>query len=349
MVHESTRSRRLVAFIALAIFLALGASAATGQGTSTTTTTSTSPTTTSSTTTSTTSTSSSTSSTTSSTPTTTSTSTSTSTTSTPAGPPPINDAYLRSLNLNRPGTPLNDTQELIDRRDITGATVQSDIFKPPSHGGPHEFTGCNGTSEGHTIWYDFYPQSNGVVQIQTSAGFDTVLAVMPFGKKSLLPVNSERQCTVNRTTHSRQLLVDVRAGTDYTIQLGGAGDQAGKLEFLFNYVVSLAHLQPQTTLTALPTATGVQLVNLVVTTNVKAKVTVKCTTGCTSETRTGRTTMFPGLKGAALPAGAGLEIFATAKNTVGAFVEYKIVAGNFMKIQRCLKPGTLKVTGCGSS
>ena len=65
-------------------------------------------------------------------------------------------------------------------RNTAAATVQSDIFTPPQSGGPAEVTGCNGVSEGKTIWYDFYPDANGLVRIRTSAEFATVMAVMPF-------------------------------------------------------------------------------------------------------------------------------------------------------------------------
>src|SRR5271155_3047643 len=69
--------------------------------------------------------------------------------------PPANDNYLTSLNFNEPHTPLNRVDTLRDMRNTTAATVQSDIFNPPLHGGPAELTGCNGVSEGKTIWYDF--------------------------------------------------------------------------------------------------------------------------------------------------------------------------------------------------
>ena len=44
--------------------------------------------------------------------------------------PPINDNYLGSLNLNKPGTPLNRKDTLSDARNTAAATVQSDIFSP---------------------------------------------------------------------------------------------------------------------------------------------------------------------------------------------------------------------------
>ncbi len=128
----------------------------------------------------------------------------------PCEQPPINDNYLESLNLNKPGTPLNQTETLSDKRNTAGATVQSNILSP--HPGPPELTGCNGVTEGKTIWYDFYPNANGLVRIRTSASFGTVMAVMPYNPKTLLPENGERKCAVNQPTAAGELFDKVQAG-----------------------------------------------------------------------------------------------------------------------------------------
>ncbi len=147
---------------------------------------------------------------------------------------PINDNYLEALNLNeprtanKPGTPLNRTETLSDTRNTAAATVQSDIFNPPSHGGPAELTGCNGVSEGKTIWYDFYPNANGLVRVRTSATFGTVMAVMPYDPKTLLPENGQRQCAINQPTAAGELFAKVQAGRSYTIQIGGVDEAGGK-------------------------------------------------------------------------------------------------------------------------
>src|SRR5260370_2806761 len=161
--------------------------------------------------------------------------------------PPVNDAYLASLHLNRPGTKLDHVHTLRDPPVTTAATVQSDIFNPPSHGGPPEFAGCGEVSEGKTIWYDFYPDADGLVRIRTS-GFDTVMAVMPYDTKTLLPDNGQRQCAVSMTTNSKELFYKVKAGRAYTIQIGGGNGEGRMLEFLFDYVIPpgppLAHATP---------------------------------------------------------------------------------------------------------
>ncbi len=151
-----------------------------------------------------------------------------STTGAPAGPAaaaPINDNYLNALNLNEPptqhhpGTPLNRTETLRDERNTAAATVQSNILSP--HPGEAELTGCNGVTEGKTIWYDFYPNANGLVRIRTSASFGTVMAVMPYNPTTLLPENEQRKCAVNQPTVAGELFANVQAGKSYTIQLGG--------------------------------------------------------------------------------------------------------------------------------
>jgi hypothetical protein len=260
--------------------------------------------------------------------------------------PPINDNYLDSLNINKPGTPLNRTETLSDTRDTSAATVQSDIFNPPSHGGPPELTGCNGTTEGKTIWYDFYPDANGVVRIRTSAEFGTVMAVMPYNPKSLLPETTQRHCAVNEPTMAGELFDNVQAGKSYTIQIGGVGEAGGNIQFLFDYLVQPKRLQAEATLTAQPLTGGVRVLGLAVSAPRKARVEVRCTRGCRPQARTARTVGFPGLRGATLPDGAALKIYVTAKNATGAYIEYRIGRGSFTKTQRCLAPGSKRPVRC---
>ncbi len=260
--------------------------------------------------------------------------------------PPINDNYLDSLNLNEPGKPLDRKDQLRDERNTAAATVQSDILSPPSHGGPAELTGCNGVSEGKTIWYDFYPDATGLIEIETSAAFGTVMALMPFDPKTLLPNYSERQCAVNEPTMAGKLLENVQAGKSYTVQIGGVEEAGGPLEVLFNYVVAPKRLQAEATLTAQPLAGGIRVVNLAVSAPKKARVEVRCTRGCHPQAKTARALGFPRLHGAVLPNGAALKIYVTAKNETGAYFEYKIGHANFTKIQRCLAPGSKKPERC---
>jgi hypothetical protein len=260
--------------------------------------------------------------------------------------PPINDNYLASLNLNQPHTALNRVDTLTDVRDTSTATIQSDIFNPPQSGGPAEVTGCNGVSEGRTIWYDLYPDANGIVRIRTSAAFGTVMAVMPFDPTSLLPEIAQRKCAVNQTSQAQELFAEVKAGGSYTVQIGGVNNAGGTVESLFDYVVSPKRLQAETTLTAQPLANGVRIVNLSVSAPKKARVVVRCTRGCGTQAKTARTVGFPKLSGTVLQSGAALKIYVTAKNTTGAYIEYKIHHGSFTKLQRCLAPGGVKPVQC---
>jgi hypothetical protein len=268
----------------------------------------------------------------------------------PATVPPINDNYLDALNLNEPpmphhpGTPLNRTETLRDERNTTAATVQSDILSPQA--GPAELTGCNGVTEGKTIWYDFYPNANGLVRVRTSASFGTVMAVVPYNPTSLLPENAQRQCAVNQPTAAGELFANVQAGKSYTIQIGGVESAGGNIEFLFDYVVQLKRLQAEATLTAQPLTSGVRVVNLAVSAPKKARVEVRCTRGCRPQAKTARSLGFPGLRGAVLPNGGALKIYVTAKNEIGTYIEYKIAHANFTKVQRCLAPGSKKPERC---
>lgn len=272
--------------------------------------------------------------------------TATFTASAAAPAPPINDNYLDSLNLNKPGSALDRTATLRDVRDTTAATTQSDIFSPTSHGGPPELTGCNGVGESGTIWYDFYPDANGLVRIRTSATFGTVMAVLPFDPKTLLPDDSQRHCAVSQTTNAGELFVNVQARHAYTIQIGGVAGGAGSIEFLFDYLVKATRVQAEATLTAAPISGGVRVVGLSVNAPRKARVEVRCSRGCRPQAVTARTVRFARLSGAVLSKGSSLKIYVTAKNQIGAYIEYKIGNGRFTKVERCLAPGSKRPKRC---
>jgi len=259
-------------------------------------------------------------------------------------PPPINDNYLSSLNLNNPHTKLNREDTLTDMRNTSAATVQSNILSPQP--GPAELTGCEGVSEGKTIWYDFFPNANGFMRVRTSATFGTVMAVMPYNPTTLLPEDNQRVCAVNAPTKAGELFASVQAGKSYTVQVGGVNSAGGELEVLFDYFVQLKHLQAETTLTAQPLPSGIKVVSLLVSAPTKARVEVRCTRGCSPQAATGKSVGFSHLHGAVLPNGSTLKIYATAKNEVGTYIEYRISHDRFKKAQRCLAPGTKKPESC---
>lgn len=260
-------------------------------------------------------------------------------------PAPINDNYLASLELNGPGTKLNDTDTLEDVRNTTSATVQTNIFTPCGQAscptGPPEVTSCRGVSYGNTVWYDFYPNANGEVRIRTT-GFDNVITLYPFSLKTARPDLAKARCAHSSSFPSEQLLANVKKGGAYTIQVGGVGDAGGPLQLLFDFFATPPHrLSAQATLEAKQITNGLQLVGLSVSTSRAAQVTVKCGRFCRSESKTKKAVeRFPHLAGVRMPAHAKLRIYVTAPHSIGVYIEYDILSGNFKKMTRCLEPGS---------
>jgi hypothetical protein len=256
--------------------------------------------------------------------------------------PPVNDAYLQSLRLNDPGTKLNRTATLEDKRDTSAATVQADIFNPPQSGGPAETTVCAGAQYGKTVWYDFYPDADGLVRIRTS-GFDNVITVYRFDRSSLVPDVASRQCTHQSSFPSEELLAQVKGGEAYTIQVGGVNGAGGALDFLFDYIPNPPHrLSADATLKAQATSNGIKVLGLSVSAPRGARVRVRCSRGCPTQAKTARSVSFSRLRGTQLSAGAKLQIFVTEPKAIGALIQYDIKRGNFGKTTSCLEPGSLK-------
>ena len=272
-----------------------------------------------------------------------------------AGAPPVNDSYLGSLELNQPGTKLNRTQTLLSVVNTMAATVQPDIFSPCGMAacppGPAETTRCDGVDYGNTVWYDFYPDADGLVSIRTS-GFDNVITLYRYSRSSLLPDVGGRQCVHEGDFPSEQLVAHVRKGLAYTFQVGGVLDStgvpaSGPLEMRFDYsVIPPRSLTADATLTARATPTGISIIGLTVTAPHRgARVEVDCPHHCRSEIRTvpkhGPTTLsFRGLAGLSLPKGAQIVVRVTAPNMIGAAIRYEALAGNLTKNQFCTEPGS---------
>jgi hypothetical protein len=285
---------------------------------------------------------------------------------------PQNDHYLQSLRLNDPGRQLERTDTLRDQRDTTNATVQADVMNPPSSGGPPEPTSCGGTVFGKTIWYDFYPDVRGLTRIRAS-NFDTVISVMPFNRQTGVPDVNSRLCFNESNSTTEEALVEVRKGGSYTIQLGGVNNAGGSLEFLFDFLAdtdgdgvlddtdrcrTLAgsarggcppRLRTDATLRAQPTAGGIEVLALSVTAPRRSRVAVTCSRGCRPEVKRARSTVrFSRIRGANLPAGSRIVIRVTKRRSIGSYIVYRIVRGNFRKIERCLNPGSRRPrTRCG--
>ena len=297
---------------------------------------------------------------------------------TAAAAPPVNDNYLGSASLNSPGSRLDRTHTLQDvGRDTTEATVQSDIYNPPKSGGLSEITTfdrCRNTagasSYGHTVWYDFYPDVNGLVRIRAS-GYDTVISVFEFDARTGRPNYDTRQCINASASTDEEIFASVRGKRAYTVQIGGANNAAGSLAFRFDFLADAdrdgvldssdqcrtlpgraptgcpPRLSAEVTLRATPTANGIALIAVDVTAPRGSRVQVTCP-GCGRQAKTARTVRFPALRGTQLRAGSRLRIYVTKPGAIGAYIQYRIVAGNFVKSKRCLLPGSRTPrTRCG--
>jgi hypothetical protein len=208
-------------------------------------------------------------------------------------------------------------------------------------GGPAEPTTCQGVSYGATIWYDFHPDVNGAVRLRTS-GLDSVISLIPFDEATAQPDFADRRCVTNLATMAHELDAPVAAGKAYTVQLGGVNNAQGKLEFQFDFIPDITRITADATLIAQALPTGIRVRSLGVTAPKGAHVSVRCSAGCPPQARTAATVRFPRLAGARLKSGARLQIFVTAPNSIGVYVEYKIRRGNFSKLVRCLAPGSRK-------
>lgn len=280
-------------------------------------------------------------------------------------PAPENDNYLQSAGLNAPGSRLERQATLRATSDTTNATVQSDVFSPPQSGGPAELTTCEGASYGKTIWYDFYPDVNGVVQLRAS-GYDTVITAVPFNRSTGQPNFAAAQCANVSNSTTEAFFVEVRGRDAYTVQLGGVNGIGGPLEFLFDFLADTdgdgvldevdrcdrligteaANGCPRrprvnTTLRATPTPTGIELVALSVRAPRGSRIEVRCSSGCGRQVKRARGTVgFPTLSGRELSAGTRLDIRVTRRGSFGAFIRYRVLAGNFKKTERCMNPGS---------
>ena len=148
---------------------------------------------------------------------------------------PANDNFLDADNLNSPGTPVS-VNTLQSVRETIGATVQSNVLAPCGmdicQAGPPEIDTCQGVSYGKTLWYDFYPDHDGQIEIQT-IGIPNVIALYTYDPQTLLPTRI--QCAPGSDASSNELSAPVRRGVDYTFQIGGRGDAGGSIKMLFNY------------------------------------------------------------------------------------------------------------------
>jgi hypothetical protein len=151
---------------------------------------------------------------------------------TAAAAPPPNDNYLASTTIS--------TAEYRDTVDTTEATTQADTFNPnrdglPFAGGDPEPTSCGGTSPfGKTAWWDFKAPSAGGVEIKANGGFDVVVAVYTWSERTS-KITRTLRCQNDEAGSEDLVIPRVSAGTNYTIQVGGANNAGGPLNLEFTY------------------------------------------------------------------------------------------------------------------
>ena len=279
---------------------------------------------------------------------------------------PVNDDYLKSTPINRADTRLT-REEVKTVVDTTEATTQPDLFVPgTAGGGGPENTTCKGIAFGKTVWYDLHPDVGGAVEIQTG-GFDVAINVYEFDNRSAKIVRPV-DCSAGPGTQDF-IIPRVDGGKHYTVQIGGLdagmGAAAGSLGISFQFfadrdgdgvfdpiddcpdVPAQRHggcpqeLDATPKLTATPTGSGIIVKRLSVSATKGSKVEVRCRRGCSGhQARTAGAVSFPLLRGRALPAGAAIEIFVTKAQSIGRYVRYDVVRGNFKRVDRCLRPGS---------
>ena len=263
--------------------------------------------------------------------------------------PPVNDNYLQSFEFNTAGTKLNRTNTLEDIKDTTLATVQHNIFDPclvagcpaTPPPGPPEHTSCSGISYGNTVWYDFYPDANGMVRIRTSG--DNLIALYTFNTTSLVPSSVPQRCLINPGFPSVELIAQVKKGIAYTFQVGETSGATGKLQLLFDYFVTPKKIPIDAVLTAGAASGGLKINTVRVTTSRSATVSVSCSGRCHPKPKSRASVEKFNLGGVFMPTGSKLLIRATAKNAIGAALQYTITPTGANKATFCTEPGSNKL------
>jgi hypothetical protein len=153
---------------------------------------------------------------------------------------PSNDNFLFADDLNTPETPLNASSGGLENITSTiGAGLQQNLFDPcglsTCRTGLAELSACQGVNYGRTVWYDFYPDHDGQVEIRT-AGIPNVIALYQYDPRTLVP--HVLQCAPGSTYASNELFYNVKRGVSYTYQIGGRDGAGGALKMLFNYAYS---------------------------------------------------------------------------------------------------------------
>ena len=299
---------------------------------------------------------------------------------TAAAAPPPNDNYLASTTIA--------AQEYTDSVDTTEATTQPDLFNPnrdgvPFAGGDPEPTSCGGAGTyGKTAWWDFKPPSDGGVELKANGGFDVVVAVYTWSERTAKITRTVR-CQNDEAGSEDVLIERVRAGTNYTIQVGGANNAGGPVKLEFTYfpdtdgdgilddapdkcrktpgIPRFGGCPPE--LRSAPrvlydsVGSGLRISNLEIDDVPKGgRAEVRCGRTVTQRaTRTG-TLKVTGCRGRMVSGGSSIQVRVTLGPTgkgqyrygaVGKYFRWPVQSGKLGKRQTsCLQPGSRKPTKC---
>jgi hypothetical protein len=278
--------------------------------------------------------------------------------------PPDNDHYLAATALNAPGSEMPRDRVTSPPTETSEATLQGDLLSPPATGGPPEPDACGGTPLGHTVWYRFFPDVGGRVELQT-VGFDATLALIPFTSVDA-PLPQGFTCINLRDDTIETLEEPVEAATGYAVQVGGAAGATGILQVNFTFrpdrdgdgvtdeqdrcprrrgtangcppkiVVGIAYKYDGA-------PNGATFRYLDVRGAPKgSRIDVRCSRGCPRQRLkvTSRLMHITSFRGRYMPAGARIEVRITKRGHIGAYREFTVSAGDVKTTDGCLQPGS---------
>ena len=299
--------------------------------------------------------------------------------------PPRNDNYLGSASIVNAGGRL--PSHFSEKVDTSEATTQPDMFDPdndglPLGGGDPEPTTCGGTSFGRTAWWDFRPPRPGAVQIKAAGGFDVVVAVYEWSRRTSR-ITRLVKCQNADPDGETVDVSKVRKDHDYTVQVGGAGNTGGPLGFTLDFgdrdrdgvfdrydrCPSLAGAKRgcPPALRSAPRirydepGAGVRLRSLTIAAVPKgARAEVRCTrcagAKVVKKARRSGSLSIGGMRGRRIGAGGALEIRVTMARqkkgrfrygAIGRYFRYPVTnAGLGKRKLRCLDPGSRKPVKC---
>jgi hypothetical protein len=190
----------------------------------------------------------------------------------------------------------------------------------PFGGGDPEPTSCGAASPfGKTAWWDFKAPSDGGVELKANAGFDVVVAVYTWSERTSKITRTVR-CQNDEAGSEDLIIPRVSAGTNYTIQVGGANGAGGPLNLEFTYFPDRDGDGVLDAIDDCPRQAGVG------------------NSGCPPELRSAPRVLYQSL-------GSALRITNLEIDDVPKGARAEVRCGRTVK-RRATRKGTLKVGGC---